>query len=55
MVVISFSGNNITQIYIFNLGYNRYTSKIILMIVANFTRIFVKLATFMKFGQLLGH
>ena len=32
-----------------------YTSKIILMIVANFTRIFVKIATFMKFGQLLGH
>ena len=55
MVVISFSGNNITQIFIFKLGYNRYTSKIILMIGANFTRIFVKLATFMKFGQFVGH
>ena len=55
MVVISFSGNNITQIFIFKLGYNRYTSKIIFLIVVNFTGIFVKLANFMKFGQLLGH
>jgi hypothetical protein len=38
----------IIEVFIFQMGYNRYTSTIILMILANFTGIFVKLALFYK-------